>query len=184
MNIPDNEPERLRAGDTWRWQRELADYPATTWTLRYRFKNSSGGFEISASASGVLHDVTVSAATTAAYAAGAYSWAAWVESAGEVYTVDQGRLTVDPNLRAGLASVGLDVRSHARRTLEALEAVIEGRASMDQSEYRIGDRMLKRMSIDELLKFRDRYRSEVEAEDAADRLLNGRTPGYALQVRL
>jgi len=41
--IPSDEPARLRAGDTWKWTRTLGDYPAGTWTLKYRFKNAAGG---------------------------------------------------------------------------------------------------------------------------------------------
>lgn len=48
--IPDREPAQLRCGDTWRWTRSLADYPATTWTLKYRYKTASTGFEIVATA--------------------------------------------------------------------------------------------------------------------------------------
>jgi hypothetical protein len=185
METPTNEPSELRAGDTWKWRREdLELYPAPTWVLKYRAKNSAGGFEITAAASGTAHAVTVAAATTAAYAAGLYAWVAWVESGAERYTVDSGELRVLPDLRAGTATAAQDVRSHARRVLEAIEAVIEGRATRDQEEYRIADRMLKRTPIADLLALRDRYRAEVAAEDAARRLVAGETPGYALQVRL
>jgi hypothetical protein len=89
-SIPTDEPSALRAGDTWKWTRTLADYPAGTWTLKYRFKNAAGGFEITAAASGTDHAVTVAAVTTAPYAAGDYQWVAWVEAGAEKFTVDQG----------------------------------------------------------------------------------------------
>jgi hypothetical protein len=184
-SIPTNEPSELRAGDTWKWRREdLEDYPAPTWTLKYRFKNAAGGFEVTAAADGVAHAVVVAAATTAPYAAGSYAWVAWVESGAEKYTVDSGELRVLPDLRAGTATAAQDVRSHARRVLEAIEAVLEGRATRDQEEYRIGERMLKRTPIADLLALRDRYKAEVESEAVARRVMAGETPGYALQVRL
>lgn len=184
-DIPTNEPSQLRAGDTWKWRREnLADYPAGTWTLRYRFKNAAGGFEVTATASGLAHAVTVPAATTGGYAAGVYSWVAWVESGAERYTVDSGEAEVLPDLRAGTAAAAQDLRTHARRVVEAIEAVLEGRATKDQEEYRIGDRMLKRTPIADLLRLRDRYRNELAGEAAARRLVAGETPGFALQVRL
>jgi len=184
-SIPTNEPSQLRAGDTWKWRREdLADYPAGTWTLKYRFKNAAGGFEVVATADGIAHAVTVAASTTAAYAAGAYSWVAWVESGAEKYTVDSSEVQVLPDLRSGAATAAQDVRSHPQRVLAAIEAVLEGRASRDQEEYRIGDRMLKRTPVADLLRLRDRYRAEVASEAAGRRLVAGETPGYALQVRL
>ena len=48
VDIPENEPDTLRAGDTWKWTRTLADYPASAWTLKYRFKSAAGGFELEA----------------------------------------------------------------------------------------------------------------------------------------
>ena len=60
------------------------------------------------------------------------------------------------------ATGGLDARSHAQKTLEALEAWIEGR-DIAVAEYRIGDRLLKTIPIPDLLILRDRYRREVRA---------------------
>lgn len=184
MTNPTIEPRTLRAGDTWKWRREdLADYPAPTWTLKYRFKSAAGGFEVVAAASGALHQVTVAASTTAGFAAGTYSWAAWVESGAEQYTVGSGTVTIEPNLRAGAATDALDARSHARKVLAAIEAVLEGRASRDQEEYRIGDRMLKRTPIADLLRLRALYRKEVAAEDAAAAIANGTGTGRRILTR-
>lgn len=171
--IPTLEPEQLRAGDTWAWSRSLSDYPAASWTLKYRFKNAAGGFEIVASASGDNHAVSVAATTTANYAAGQYDWIAWVEGgSSEVYTVDQGSVEVLPNLRAGTATAALDVRSHARKMLDALEAWLESR-DPGVAEYEIAGRKMKYTPIAELIKLRDRYRSDVRAEEDAARVADG-----------
>ena len=69
-DIPTSEPAELRAGDTWKWTKTLADYPASAWTLKYRFKNAAGGFEIIAATAGSDYAITVAASTTTAYAAG------------------------------------------------------------------------------------------------------------------
>jgi hypothetical protein len=184
-DIPSTEPTSARAGDTWKWTRSLADYPASAgWTLKYRFKNASAGFEIVASASGDDHAVTVAAATTAAYGAGDYSWIAWVEGgSSEKYSVDAGTLSVLADYRSGAVGVALDDRSHARKVLAAIEAVIERRATKDQEEYSLEGRSLKRTPVAELLKLRQRYRAEVDAEDAAAKLAAGQLPGRKIQFR-
>jgi hypothetical protein len=172
--IPTNEPLELRAGDTWKWTREdLSDTPAPTWTLTYRFKNAGGGFEIVATASGANFAVSVVKATTAAIAPGSYTWQAFVDAGGERYQVDHGTLKVLPDYGAGVATVALDDRSHARKVLTAIEAILESRATKDQEEYTIAGRSLKRTPIPELLILRDRYRLEVSREVVAERIANG-----------
>lgn len=184
-SIPTTEPTELRAGDTWRWTRSLANYPASSgWTLKYRYKNATGGFEIVASASGADFSVSIAAATTAAYTAGTYAWTAWVEGgSSEKYTVDGGVCTVKADYRAAAASTPLDDRTHARKVLDAIESVIEGRASKDQERYMIAGRELWRTPIPILLKLRQTYRAEVKAQLQAERLQNGTGIGGRIQFR-
>lgn len=181
--VPTNEPQQLRAGMTWVWTKSIPDYPAQTWTLTYWFKQlaaSGAKFSIVASASGADHSVAVAAATTASYTAGEYSWAAVASSGDEAYEVDKGTLTILPRYNADAA---LDDRSHARKVLAAIEAVIEGRASKDQEEYTIANRSLKRTPIADLMSLRDKYRAEVYAEEQADLARNGQG-GRQVQWRL
>jgi hypothetical protein len=188
IEIPTNEPLQLRAGDTWKWRREdfAADYPASSWALTYRFKNAAGGFEVVAAADGDQFAVTVAAATSAGYAAGKYAWVAWVESGAEEYTVDNGTLEVLVDLRAGLATAAVDGRSHARKMLDALEAALEGKATasqVDMIQYAIADRSVMRKP-ELLMEWRDKYRVEVRAEEAAERLANGLGGAGKLYARL
>ena len=182
--IPTSEPGALRAGDTWKWTKTVADYPASAWTLKYRFKSPSAGFEITASASGDDYAVTVSAATTAAYASGTYSWIAWVEGGtSEKYTVDTGIVEIDPDYRSGTATAALDDRSHARKTLAAIESWIESR-NPGVAEYEIAGRRMKYIPVSDLIKLRQVYKSEVAAEDAADAIANGTGVGRRIQFRI
>lgn len=163
-DIPILEPTTANAGDTWRWTRTLADYPASAgWTLSYTLINAAAKISITGSASGDDHSILVSAATSAGYAPGSYDWRARVTKAGEVYTVGEGRLTVN----ASFSSATYDARSQARKTLEAIESTLEGRASSATLEYEIGNRRMKYIPVSELLQLRDRYRAEVSREDAA-----------------
>lgn len=182
--IPTTEPAELRAGDTWKWTKSLADYSAADgWVLKYRFKNAAGGFEITATASGSDFSISVAADTTTGYTAGTYEWTAWIEYGGEVFTVDGGTLQVLPNLRAGAATAALDTRSHARKTLDAIEAVIENRATLDQMSYTIAGRTLQRMSVADLIKFKNHYAQLVQAEVNADKLKKGLGIGGRIQFR-
>ena len=52
-------------------------------------------------------------------------------------------MTILPNL----ADTNADLRSHAKIVLDSLEAVIQGRANMDQSSMSIAGRSLSRMSM-------------------------------------
>jgi hypothetical protein len=183
--IPRNEPPEARAGLTWQWRREdlASDYPASTWTLTYWFKktgSTGANFSIAASADGDNFAVSVAAATTGAYTAGDYTWAAIVTAGSEAYEIDRGRLKL---LAKYSAAANLDDRSHARKALEAIEAVLENRATVDQQEYSIGSRMLKRMPAKDLLEFRDYYRGQVAMEDMVERARNGQG-GNRLVVKL
>ena len=181
--VPTTEPTVLRAGMTWAWTRDLPDYPAGTWLLTYWYKQlaaSGARFSIAASASGSTHSVSVTAANTQARVAGEYSWSAVATSGSEAYEVDKGTLTI---LARYDADTALDDRSHARVVLDAIEAVIENRATLDQQEMSIGTRSLKRMTVSELMTFRDKYRAEVYAEEQGEAARNGQSVGRLL-VRL
>lgn len=178
MTIPTEEPLELRVGDTWAWRREdLSEYPAPTWTLKYRFKNAMAGFEVVATADGIHHAVTILPAVTATYTAGTFDWQAWVEDATNKYTIRIGRTVLLPDLRTGTATAGQDTRSHARKVLDAIRAVLENRATLDQQQYQIQGRSLTRTPIEELLKFRQLYEAEVRREDStANAALSGVDP--------
>lgn len=182
-DVATNEPLELRAGLNWSWDRNdlSTDYPAPTWTLTYYFKNATASFSFAAVANGVFFRVARTAAQTTPFAAGKYDWVAIVSDGTNKWEVDRGRLNV---LSDYVALTFSDNRTHARKVLEAIEAVIEGRASKDQEEYSIGDRSLKRTPIPELLKLRQTYRSEAAAEEALERIANGLGGSAKVQVRI
>lgn len=164
-DIATTEPLEQRAGLTWEWERQdLVDYPAPTWTLKYWFKQQGGvgKFSITAVANGSYHRVDVAPATTATYTADDYTWSAIVSDGTDSYEVDRGTLKLLPRYDSDTA---LDDRTHAKKVLEAIEAVIEGRATKDQEEYTIGSRSLKRTPMEDMIKLRARYKSEVMAEE-------------------
>lgn len=184
MTIPTTEPTELRAGDSWAWRREdLTDYPATAWALTYQFRSETAGFQITATADGDNFAVAEPGADTD-FDAGAYEWVAWVDDgAGAIHTVGHGRTKLLPNLRAGNAGDALDLRTHARKVLAAIEAVIENRASKDQQSYTIGNRRLDRIPVEQLIAMRDKYRAEAKAEERAEKISKGLGTSGRITVR-
>jgi hypothetical protein len=182
MSTPEQVPDQLVVGDTWVWTRSLTDYPASTYTGAWYFENKSSQISISAVASGDIHTVSVAKATTAAYTAGEYRWrfVATKISDSTRTSVESGWVSV---LADPAATGRVDWRSHARKTLAAIEAVIEGRATTDQESMSINGRSISRISIADLLKFRDYYKAEVSSEKAAEAVAAGLGSPKRIYVR-
>lgn len=166
-------PAELVAGDTWEWTRDVsATYPASTWSAVYYLENAAGTIAIPASASGDLFSVSVAAADTAAYRPGRYRWRLAVTSGAVRKIAESGWTEVEAN---PAAAGFLDVRSHCRRMLEAVEAALEKRATDDQLDLlssSLGSRSAAR-DIGKLVELRSQYQLEVKAEDAKERLAAG-----------
>ena len=165
--VPTSIPASVRAGDTVTWSRALADYPATAgWAITTTLVRLGAKITIVSAADGDLHKSTVAAAITATWGAGNYAYHERVRNGSESYSVGSGLLDILPDY-AGTSPGGLDARSHAQRTLAALEAWIEAR-DIGVAEYEIAGRRLKTIAIPDLLKLRDRYRQEVRAQSGSN----------------
>ena len=180
--VPTSEPSSVVAGDTLTWRKTLAEYPATTYTLKYRLINAAGKIDITAAADGTDHLVTVASTTSASYAAGDYAWTAWVEKTGERYTVGSGTMEVKANIAA---LTTLDGRSEAAKILDQLMAAYTAYTASNGvvAEYQIGDRRMKYRSAAEILEQIDRWKAVVAAEKRAERIAAGLGGGNKLRVR-
>lgn len=147
-------PEELRAGDTWFFEFNYSDYPSSDWNLVLYFSSLAAKFSATSVASGTSHRVTVSAATTEDYETGGYSYQMRAEHAsdGRVFTVGEGYVDVLPPL-----SKQADHRHRVKRVLDAIDAVIEGRAGNDHLSVSIAGRSISKISISELRDFRAWY---------------------------
>ena len=182
--IETTEPATIRAGDTLAWRREdlTGDYPASAgWALAYRLVNAAGKIDIAASASGDAFAVSVAAATSAGYTAGAYTWVATVTKGAERYTVDTGSMQVLADLAAATTA---DTRSAARQALDAVDAALRVYGSKAYlQEISIAGRGQKFQTPGEFMAFRSRLQGEVAREVNAERLANGLAPKNKLLVR-
>lgn len=163
VETPTQVPTTLFAGDSFAWERELADYPADTWTLTYYFSNDRENFQVVATADGTKHVASVDGANTT-YKPGRYRWHARVTDGSTTRTIDDGWLEVRPNP----TGAKVDWRSHARKMIEAIEATLEGQASKQQLDlvsYSIGGTVNVNRDRDLLHKLRDKYGRELQGED-------------------
>lgn len=182
--IPTTEPAYLQAGDTIHWQRTLPDYPAGDgWVLAYRFINQAARIDVVSVADGDVHQVSISAAATGAYAAGDYTWTAFVTRGADRYTIGQGRTTIRPDLANQAA--GFDARSPARRALDDLRSALLKWLSTSGhvQEYEIAGRRMRFASAGDIRARIAIAQREVANEVSAQRIAAGQTTGRRVLVR-
>jgi hypothetical protein len=75
------------------------------------------------------------------------------------------------------------LRSHAKIVLDSIEAVLENRATMDQSSMSIAGRSLSRTPLPDLMELRDRYKAEYLKEIKLARIRNKQGSGNTIKVK-
>lgn len=178
-----NEPSEITAGDHITWTRYNADYlPSAGWVLKYALRGPAAINLVSAP-DGDYHVIDIPGNTSAAYAAGAYSWAGYYEQPdGTRVTCHTGRITINPDLVT--AAAGYDGSTHAERVLAAIERVIEGRATRGDQELSFDGKRIVKMTVAELIQLRQQYRNEVRAERARAAVKAGRRTGRIIKYRM
>lgn len=180
------EPREIAASDSLSWERSLTDYPASEgWTLHYALFNATAAYTIDSTADGDTHIVSVDSATTAAWTAGRYDWTAYVtHTDGRRKSLFTGVIKITPDL-----SQPYDGRSHARKMLDAIEAVLEGRATAQEIDLikaqrgiQGDDRAIERDTA-ALIPLRDKYKAEVAAEERAAALVRGEKQPRNIKIR-
>ena len=176
------EPARVTAGDTLIWLKSLSDYPANSgWALAYSFINAIAKQTVTATASGADHLATVTAAASAGWAPGTYTWVATVTKGSERYTIGQGSTIVAPNLAAAAT---FDTRSSAKKALESVNVLLESYGSKAyMHSYEIAGRKQQFNTPGDFLAFRSRLMQEVAREENAARMAAGLAPRNQIQVR-
>lgn len=175
MDIPDIEPDTVHAGTRIRWTRTVPDHEAGDgWSVSYwlvRESEVSHRIEVVATGDGDVWTVDVLPDESSQWIPGRYRWQMVATKADDGDVVGTGTIVVAENFATGAV---VDTRSHARRVLEAVEAVIEDRATKDQMGYAIGGRSLQRTPLPELMKLRNRYRAMVSFQERGPRTVLAR----------
>jgi len=134
-NYPTTEPNELQLGDFWAWKRiDLStDYPTASYSLSYEFNlvdgSTAANFTLTATESN--DEYLIETSNTTSYTAGEYNWVAYITRSSDSARI---KLTEGfTEIQENYATTTSSVRSHAKKVLDAIEAVIENRATMDQS---------------------------------------------------
>lgn len=170
FEIPFEEPVEATAGDRIQWKRTLDDYPISEgWTLVYHLRaNLPGGVHnVEAAASGADYEVDIAPEESAQWTPGDYFWEAYVSVSGDRKKIGSGKITIKPDFSQ--IEIPFDGRTQARRILDSINLVMEGRATHDQQRYvmQAVGRSVDRMTAADLLLFRDYWKKEVLKEEKA-----------------
>ena len=162
LDAPDYVPAQIVAGDSAVWNRSIDGYKASDgWDLKYTIVSSTSAQSWTATADGDGFSVSLTKATTTAWAPDRYTLTEYVDNGTDRYTLATMTFTVAPDL-AG-ATGGIDTRTHAQKVLEIIETYLETKAP-GYRLYWLGGRKLESYPIPELLQLRDRYKAMVLAE--------------------
>lgn len=180
ITVPEKEPNRLTAGDTWTWKKSLSDFlPSDGWVLTYALVNSSLQISITATDSNDDHLVEVIASTTAGYPPGKYDWQSYVtkSATSERYQVESGIIEVLQNF--AVSSGGYDNRSFAKKMVDAIEAILPTANSLEVISISIDGRAYSYPDMASLNENYDFWFAKYRAEERKA----GRGKGRSVNVR-
>ncbi len=185
-NAPTTEPLEIVVGDFIQWKRtDLgADYPNDQYTATYIARITGGGaseIQLAGTASGDDYLFTVDSVTSADFVAGYYHWQLEIvrNSDSERLVLERGTFTAIVDLDVN----NVDPRTHAEIMVDKIEAVLQNRADADVANYSIQGRSLVKLSIDDLLRWRDYYRTELAMEKRKERVRRGKSTGATIKAR-
>lgn len=180
--IPTTEPSRVVSGDSWEWDRTLADFPPSGgWKLSYALRGpvdvdlsygSAAGDSVNAN--GETYEVRVASTVTAALTAGTYRLVGRVTDDTDTFVVYDSALYVEAN-----PADPVNEATQAEQDLAVVEAAIAGRLSADRQSYQINGRAIEHIAIQELYQIRNRLRAEVWRERNPGKL----SPGVEVTFR-
>lgn len=178
--IPDLEPTEITVGETLEWTKDLSDFPASEFTLTYYFRGAGPGFNAVATADGDVHSITVPTTDTDDLVEGLYFWQAWATKGAEKHMVASGQVRIKKDFTSVSTGTVVDKRSKLKKIVEAIDDLVLGKASLDQQEYTIGNRSLRRIPIPELVELRKTYAGLYAQEVRRERRRSGK--GYLRNI--
>ncbi|MFA4871418.1 MAG: hypothetical protein WC623_24680 [Pedobacter sp.] len=184
VSIPTIEPEEIIAGDNATWKITVSDYPASGgWSLIYAFRGGGTAIAITATTSGDDYLITLTPSITSLWAAGTYRWQSHITKTtpAESHPIATGMLVVKARLSTQTA--GYDPRSQIKKTLDAISALLEGKAVADVMSYTIAGRSIAKMTPEELIKWQNNFQIKYDSELKAEKIAQGLGGGGRVLVR-
>jgi hypothetical protein len=185
-NAPEGEPLKIVVGDFLQWKKtSLAEtYPPASYSAEYVARvasGQSGEIKLAAIERTGYYLFQATSAVSAAFEVGYYHWQLEVTqtSSGNRIVVERGEFEAV----ADLDNNGADPRSNAEIMLAKIESLLIGRADKDVSSYSIQGRSISKMTISDLLLWRDYYRKEVLKERRDNAIELGRPTKTTMKVR-
>lgn len=187
-----NIPATIRAGDTVTWRDDAAAdglgnaVTSGSWSQSYflRSATAGAGLTVASTSYGSGWETTISAASSAALAAGSWYWQARATSGANALTIGTGSLTILAALNYTGTPAAFDGRTQSELDLEAVQAAIRSLvAGGGVKKYTIGTRSLEKFSIAELMELESRLKARVQRELAAQKIGNGLGNPRNLYVR-
>ena len=183
---PEGEPLKVVVGDFLQWKKtSLAEtYPPALYSANYVARvaaGNSGEIQLPAIERTGYYLFTVTSATSTDFQPGLYHWQLEIvqTSSGNRVVVERGEFEAIQDLDTN----GADPRTHADIMLGKIESLLQGRADKDVSSYSIQGRSIAKMSIVDLLQWRDYYRKEVLKQRRDNAIALGRPTKTTMKVR-
>lgn len=171
-------PAETTAGLNFSASVDAFDNQAPAWTVSAVLRGP-GQINLTATGSGATHTFSASAAVTGAWTPGLYAYSIRATNGADVFELFGGQMTVQPDLAS--VTTPHDARSDNEKALEAINAVLANRATLDQDRYRINNRELWRTPVSELLRLQAFYKTRVRRERLAAK--GASTMGRNIPVR-
>jgi hypothetical protein len=185
-NAPEGEPIKIVVGDFVQWKKSslAQSYPPATHSAEYVARITAGGaseIKLPATERTGYYLFQASSVTTAAFETGYYHWQLEITQ-----TSTNNRIVVERGEFEAIADLdnnGADPRTHSEIMLDKIEGLLVGRADKDVSSYSIQGRSISKMTIADLLQWRDYYRKEVSRERRENAIALGRPTKTTMKVR-
>ena len=174
-------------GQTLEFRKTWPDFPVATWSAVMHLRSTEGYLDIAAIVVDGDFKFTVAALApnTGGNFSGAVDYIIVVTDGTDKIPAEQGQIDIKADPTAANA---LDMRSHVKKVLDAIEAVIEDRATKTDLNYTVstngGTRSLSRITHDELLQVRRQYARLYRAELAKQKRRSGRKAGNVVKSRI
>ena len=173
-------PGKYIAGDTIAISYTDSNYPPDVWASTLTLRNKDEFYTIAGADGGDgSHSIEANGLVTALWKPADYTYYLTMKNGAARDTVKSGTVTVvaDPSLGK------TDDRSHVKRSLDLIEAVIEGRIPQDTISYSIQGRSISKMAPDELVMLHDRYKRFWAKEQRDNAAASGLPQSNKIKVR-